>query len=309
MARIVLAFVLALLSAVPTVAQNRKTCDDFTTQAQAQRVLVRDPSDPNGLDSDKNGIACEELPAGGGNRRAPAPDPPAKESTSADRFNCENLLTQARAQRILERDPADPNQLDANGDGQACEEFFAETTAAAPAEPAAPPSLPETGEDLETLDVARLPSVILEDIDCVAFATQEEAQAVLDRDSSDPHNLDPNHDGVACSSLPSRVSVTRLPATGTGTMATILAATEPPACSTFTSQIWAQSIFETDPTRFAALDPDGNGLAVRSCRPVPRWADGWTRSGRRRAGPACSRGRRRHHPGHCRGIEELGASS
>ena len=310
MARVVIAFVLALLSVVPAVAQNRYTCDDFTTQAQAQRVLERDPSDPHGLDNDNNGIACEELPAGGGNRRATAPDPPARESTSADRFDCEALLTQARAQRILERDPADPNQLDANGDGQACEEFFAETAAAAPAAPAtpapaepapdepatddatpqdrfdcedftsparpqrildrdpsdphgldanqngeaceeffaddvsqdAPSRLPEPDQDPETLDVAGRPGVRDEDIDCVAFTSQEEAQTVLDQDPRDPHNLDPNDDGFACTSLPSRVTVTRLPATGTGTMATISAAAEPPACSTFASQIWEQSI-------------------------------------------------------------------
>jgi hypothetical protein len=35
-------------------------CADFPTQAQAQAVLVADPSDPNGLDGNKNGTACED---------------------------------------------------------------------------------------------------------------------------------------------------------------------------------------------------------------------------------------------------------
>ncbi|GAB3358477.1 hypothetical protein [Modestobacter lapidis] len=35
-------------------------CADFPTQAQAQAVLVADPSDPNGLDGNDNGTACEE---------------------------------------------------------------------------------------------------------------------------------------------------------------------------------------------------------------------------------------------------------
>ena len=46
-------------------------------------------------------------------------------------------------------------------------------------------------------------------------------------------------------------------------------------CSGFDSQVWAQSVFGTDPTRYAALDPDGNGLACEEL-PVgaaPAW---WT---------------------------------
>ena len=38
-------------------------CDDFEYQQEAQMILLRDTSDPNGLDNDKNGLACErELP-------------------------------------------------------------------------------------------------------------------------------------------------------------------------------------------------------------------------------------------------------
>src|SRR5215207_671533 len=42
-----------------------------------------------------------------------------------------------------------------------------------------------------------------DDLDCEDFETQEEAQAVLDEDDTDPHNLDPNRDGIACALLPS----------------------------------------------------------------------------------------------------------
>lgn len=35
-------------------------CADFPTQAQAQAVLVADPTDPNGLDGNHNGTACED---------------------------------------------------------------------------------------------------------------------------------------------------------------------------------------------------------------------------------------------------------
>jgi endonuclease YncB( thermonuclease family) len=38
-------------------------------------------------------------------------------------------------------------------------------------------------------------------------------------------------------------------------------------CTGFDSQIWAQSVFETDPVTYATLDPDGNGLACEELDP------------------------------------------
>nr|MBA2610019.1 excalibur calcium-binding domain-containing protein [Actinomycetota bacterium] len=40
-------------------AVDDKNCSDFTTQADAQAHLRDDPSDPDRLDDDGNGIACE----------------------------------------------------------------------------------------------------------------------------------------------------------------------------------------------------------------------------------------------------------
>src|SRR5688572_11999093 len=40
-------------------------CSNFATQQEAQAVFNADPSDPNGLDSDDDGIACESLASGG----------------------------------------------------------------------------------------------------------------------------------------------------------------------------------------------------------------------------------------------------
>jgi hypothetical protein len=38
--------------------------------------------------------------------------------------------------------------------------------------------------------------------DCADFSSQEEAQAELDRDPSDPSNLDADNDGIACEDYP-----------------------------------------------------------------------------------------------------------
>jgi micrococcal nuclease len=50
-----------LLWTVPVHAQRGNTlnCSDFPTQAAAQAALRADPSDPNRLDADRDGIACE----------------------------------------------------------------------------------------------------------------------------------------------------------------------------------------------------------------------------------------------------------
>jgi len=48
--------------ASPAFAQADLDCGDFTYQEEAQAVYKRDPSDPNGLDADNDGIACESLP-------------------------------------------------------------------------------------------------------------------------------------------------------------------------------------------------------------------------------------------------------
>lgn len=47
-------------ASIPAYAQEDLDCADFATQAQAQAELARDPSDPNNLDADDDGIPCEE---------------------------------------------------------------------------------------------------------------------------------------------------------------------------------------------------------------------------------------------------------
>ncbi|AHY46530.1 Excalibur calcium-binding domain [Rubrobacter radiotolerans] len=68
MKRLMYAAVLTLVSvlffAPAALAQNVYNCDDFATQEEAQAVYNQDPSDPNLLDDDGDGIACETLPSG-----------------------------------------------------------------------------------------------------------------------------------------------------------------------------------------------------------------------------------------------------
>jgi hypothetical protein len=73
----------------PAVAQaDQYDCASFGSQASAQVELDSDPSDPNNLDSDGNGIACDNYPygtSGSGAASTPAPSilPPDTPSASA----------------------------------------------------------------------------------------------------------------------------------------------------------------------------------------------------------------------------------
>jgi hypothetical protein len=57
-------------------------CSDFASQLQAQEALNDDPSDPNGLDADGDGIACESSTGGGGDGGS-APEQASSASASA----------------------------------------------------------------------------------------------------------------------------------------------------------------------------------------------------------------------------------
>lgn len=52
-----------ILVAPAALAQADTDCSDYASQATAQAALRADPSDPNGLDGDGDGIACESNPA------------------------------------------------------------------------------------------------------------------------------------------------------------------------------------------------------------------------------------------------------
>jgi len=88
-----------------------------------------------------------------------------------DQFDCASFGSQESAQTELERDPSDPSNLDADGDGIACEELAGGGG----------------GGDGE--------------LDCADFTTQEEAQAELESDPSDPNGLDADNDGIPCEEL------------------------------------------------------------------------------------------------------------
>jgi hypothetical protein len=110
-------------------------------------------------------------------------------------LNCSDFDTQEEAQAVLDDDKSDPHGLDRDKDELACESL--------PSKPVetvtAIPSSPESTEPPVTSEAPPVKPAFV-DRDCADFATKEEAQAVLDTDSADPHRLDADDDGLACES-------------------------------------------------------------------------------------------------------------
>lgn len=115
-------------------------CGDFDYQEDAQDVYDADTSDPNRLDADDDGLACETLPHRPAHAELGLEDdgssPPSSSSSSSSHSSssssvdtvvsstdrdCDDFSSQAEAQAALDADPSDPERLDADDDGEACE--------------------------------------------------------------------------------------------------------------------------------------------------------------------------------------------
>jgi predicted metalloprotease len=113
---LLLASMLAVGFQAPLAAQG-VSCATFASRAAAQAALAANPTVAAMLDADRDGRACEDIldPEPGDGEGGAA----GTGLTGAD-IDCADLLSQPNAQRILERNPSDPFNLDPNGDGIAC---------------------------------------------------------------------------------------------------------------------------------------------------------------------------------------------
>lgn len=115
-----LSMLVVALTANVAFAQDDLNCDDFDSQAEAQQTLREDPSDPNGLDAENDGVACEVTDYPNPERD----EVPVEGSVSpGGDLDCEDFATQQEAQAVFNQDTSDPNGLDADNDGLACEDF------------------------------------------------------------------------------------------------------------------------------------------------------------------------------------------
>jgi micrococcal nuclease len=129
---------------------------------------------------------------------APEQHAGASESTPAsdgpDR-DCADFASRDEAQAALQADSSDPYDLDADDDGEACEDSFPEEATQDEYEYQYEDPAPSTDS---SPDPARVPS--RGDVDCSDFSSSAEAKPYLL--PGDPHRLDADGDGQACDSLP-----------------------------------------------------------------------------------------------------------
>jgi endonuclease YncB( thermonuclease family) len=121
---------------------NPATCNGDTTQAADTAPIATGGQDDSGSspDSDAPPVEAAPLPTQAPAPPAPAPPPPAPAPpppapappppsgfnpanyvNQGDAYNCGNFASQAQAQAVLRAAPSDPNKLDADRDGIACE--------------------------------------------------------------------------------------------------------------------------------------------------------------------------------------------
>jgi hypothetical protein len=168
-------------------------CGDFATRRGAQAIFDRSPVASAGdrfeLDEDGDGVVCEPAPGGA------AEDGTDLGAQTGGDLDCVDFPSQAAAQAGLRDDPSDPNRLDPENNGVACE--------------LTPVFYDDGATDYAPVAAARSNA----DLDCEDFEFQQEAQMVYLRDESDPNGLDgPNEaaekdkryvgNGFACETLP-----------------------------------------------------------------------------------------------------------
>ena len=104
----VLTFALVAGTASPAAAADRD-CGEFPNRAAAQAWLTAHPGDPDGLDGDHDGAACETLPCPcPGSPPAPAPSPatppPPTPPAAAPASAAKVLKAQARVTSVIDGD-------------------------------------------------------------------------------------------------------------------------------------------------------------------------------------------------------------
>jgi hypothetical protein len=132
---------------------------------------------------------------------------------AGDDLDCEDFQTQEEAQTVLEEDPADPNNLDPNGDGIACALLPAASDLNAEEGDTAAEQEAETGNltreerraarqaEQQQNEEGQAVNEAAETPTCADFATAEEAQAAYDADPEGLAGLDADGNGVACEEL------------------------------------------------------------------------------------------------------------
>jgi hypothetical protein len=178
-------------------AQDLNCREDFTYQEDAQAVLAADPTDPNHLDSNHDGVACETLP----HRFTTGTS--GDETTSATTVaTATATATTQPAALVTTVDDASTTSSSTTSTTTATDTTSTTSTTTTDSDDSSSgsdsdDSSSDSDSDSDSDDSSSTTSSG-DDKDCADFASQADAQAALDADLSDPDNLDADTDGIAC---------------------------------------------------------------------------------------------------------------
>ena len=190
-----LAAVTALL-VLPGIAHAKDhDCRDFATQEDAQAYFDAQSGDPDNLDSNGDGVACESLPR----RSSGGPTTATTTTTTTTKTTPTATTTSATAAPV--------GYSTATTTTSTTEETTASTTTSTTTATTSgsdsgsgsnSDSDSESDSESDSDDDSSSSDTAGDDRDCADFASQADAQAALVADLSDPDHLDADVDGIAC---------------------------------------------------------------------------------------------------------------
>lgn len=183
-----LAAVTALL-VLPGIAQAKDhDCRDFATQEDAQAYFDAQSGDPDNLDSNGDGVACETRPhqlvgVATTTTRTTTTTPPVTTTTTTTApagYSTATTTTSATEGTTTSTMSTSTTTTTTSGsDSDSGSSSGSDSDS-------------DADDDSSSSDTSG------DDRDCADFASQAEAQAALEADLSDPDHLDADVDGIAC---------------------------------------------------------------------------------------------------------------
>jgi hypothetical protein len=186
-----LAAVTALL-VLPGIAHAKDhNCQDFAYQEDAQAYFDAQSGDPDNLDRNGDGVACETLPRRSSGGPATA--------TTTTKTTPTSTTTSATAAPVGYSTATSTTSTTTSATQETTSSTTTSTTTTTTSgSDSDSGSNSDSDSDSDADDGSSSSDTSGDDRDCADFASQADAQAALDADLSDPDHLDADVDGIAC---------------------------------------------------------------------------------------------------------------
>jgi hypothetical protein len=188
-----LAAVTVLLTLSGTAHARDINCKHFPYQEDAQAVLKADRADPNNLDRNHDGVACEPLR----HRSTSGASDETGTTTDSATDNTTTTTSETTTTESTATDSTDSTDSTTTDSTDTTSESDSNSSSTSDSDSSSN-SASESDDSDDNSSSSSSDSSSGDDRDCADFASQADAQAALDAEPSDPDNLDADDDGIAC---------------------------------------------------------------------------------------------------------------